>query len=42
MDNSRYVPWATLDELLDRLLFLAISDDGKANFSYVNEVLITW
>lgn len=26
--RSRPVPWATLDELLDKLLFLAVSGDG--------------
>lgn len=27
--QSRPVQWATLDELLDKLLFLAVSGDGK-------------
>jgi hypothetical protein len=26
--NSQYVPWATLDDLLDKLLFLTVSGDG--------------
>lgn len=26
-------PWATLDELLDKLLFLAVSGDGEHHFS---------
>ncbi|KAH9082162.1 ras GEF, partial [Lactarius deliciosus] len=37
--DSRYVPWATLDELLDRLLFLAISDD---DWGFISHFLLTY
>jgi hypothetical protein len=37
--DSRYVPWATLDELLDRLLFLAISDD---DWAFISHFLLTY
>ncbi|KAH8998887.1 ras guanine nucleotide exchange factor domain-containing protein, partial [Lactarius hatsudake] len=37
--SRRYVPWATLDELLDRLLFLAISDD---DWGFISHFLLTY
>ncbi|KAI9435016.1 ras GEF [Lactarius psammicola] len=37
--DSRYVPWATLDELLNRLLFLAISDD---DWDFISHFLLTY
>ncbi|KAI9453994.1 ras GEF, partial [Russula earlei] len=39
MSSSQYVPWATLDDLLERLLFLAISgDDG----GFISHFLLTY
>jgi len=36
---SHYVPWATLDDLLDKLLFLAVSGD---NWGFISHFLLTY
>ncbi|THH16999.1 hypothetical protein EW146_g3739 [Bondarzewia mesenterica] len=38
-DPNRTVPWATLEELLDKLLFLAVSGDDRA---YISHFLLTY
>ncbi|KAI0307727.1 ras guanine nucleotide exchange factor domain-containing protein [Multifurca ochricompacta] len=37
--DGRYVPWATLDELLDKLLFLAVSGD---DWGFISHFLLTY
>ncbi|TFY80120.1 hypothetical protein EWM64_g3895 [Hericium alpestre] len=37
--DSRPAPWATLEELLDKLLFLAVSGD---DWGYINQFLLTY
>ncbi|TFY71062.1 hypothetical protein EVG20_g1954 [Dentipellis fragilis] len=37
--DSRLVPWATLEELLDKLLFLAVSGD---DWAYIHHFLLTY
>ncbi|KAH9969049.1 ras guanine nucleotide exchange factor domain-containing protein [Russula dissimulans] len=36
---SYYVPWATLDDLLDKLLFMAVSGD---NWGFISHFLLTY
>jgi hypothetical protein len=38
LSSSRYGPWLSLDDLLDKLLFLAVSGDGTCQRLISNEM----